>query len=258
MANLMRATAWAMEKPTAYGTFHLSFTFIGLAVSIILAWFLRNSNKKGNRIVLTICGGFLLLSEVYKQLFYTYHIGGGAYQWWIFPFQMCSVTMYLCLIAPWLKPGKVQQGMYNFMMSFNLLGGLMAFIEPSGIVHEYWTLTLHAFIWHMMLVFIGLYLGFSRYGGKTTKDYKLGIITFCFLCVIAFALNLVLRDVSAGSVNNFYIGPSVSPLAVFKDIATNFGWYVCTLLYIPAVSFGAYLLFLPFHLYHKKKSAAAV
>ena len=258
MENLMHATAWTMEKPAAYGTFHLTFTFVGLALSLFLAWVLRNSGKKGNRIVLTVCGGFLFLSEVYKQLFYTYHIGGGAYQWWIFPFQMCSVPMYLCLIAPWLKPGKVQQGMYNFMMSFNLLGGLMAFIEPSGIVHEYWTLTLHAFIWHMMLVFIGLYLGFSRYGGKTTKDYKLGIITFCVLCVIAFGLNLALRDVSAGSVNNFYIGPSISPLAVFKDIANSCGWYVCTILYIPAVSLGAYLLFLPFHLYHKKNSAVAV
>ena len=203
MEELMHATAWAMEKPAAYCTFHLTFTFAGLALSVLLAWLLRNSDKKSNRIVLTACGLFLLLTEVYKQLFYTYHIGAGEYQWWIFPFQMCSVPMYLCLIAPWLKPGKVQQGMYNFMMSFNLLGGLMAFIEPSGIVHEYWTLTLHAFIWHMMLVFIGLYLGFSRYGGKTVKDYKLGIITFCVLCVIAFALNLLLRWKEFGGQSEF-------------------------------------------------------
>ena len=258
MESLIRATAWAMEKPQAYGAFHLSFALIGFVLSLFFAWKFRKLGTKGNRILLTICGVFLALTEIYKQLFYFYYIGEGTYQWWIFPFQMCSVPMYLCLIAPWLKPGKVQQGMYNFMMSFNLLGGLMAFIEPSGIVHEYWTLTLHAFIWHMMLVFIGLYLGFSRYGGKTIKDYKLGIITFIGLCVVAFSLNLLLADVSAGSVNNFYIGPSISPLAVFKDIATNCGWYVCTLLYIPAVSFGAYLLFLPFHLYHKKKSAVTV
>ena len=258
MESLIRATAWAMEKPQAYGAFHLSFALIGFVLSLFFAWKFRKLGTKGNRILLTICGVFLALTEIYKQLFYFYYIGEGTYQWWIFPFQMCSVPMYLCLIAPWLKPGKVQQGMYNFMMSFNLLGGLMAFIEPSGIVHEYWTLTLHAFIWHMMLVFIGLYLGFSRYGGKTINDYKLGIITFIGLCITAFSLNLLLADVSAGSVNNFYIGPSISPLAVFKDIATNFGWYVCTFLYIPAVSFGAYLLFLPFHLYHKKKSAVTV
>ena len=141
------------------------------------------------------------------------------------------------------------------MMTFNLLGGLMAFIEPSGIVHEYWTLTLHAFIWHMLLVFVGLYLGFSKRGGKTMADYRLAIMTFGVLCVVAFTLNVILAEVSGGSVNNFYIGPSISPLAVFKDIATNFGWYTNTLLYIPAVSLGAFLLFLPFHLYHKKKTS---
>ena len=254
LERFINATAWSMERPAAYGTFHLSFTFIGLVLSFLFAWKLRKLGDKGNKILLMSCGIFLLVCEVYKQLFYYYHIGHREYQWWIFPFQLCSIPMYLSIIAPLLKPGKVQQGMYSFMMSFNLLGGLMAFIEPSGIVHEYWTLTLHAFVWHMSLVFIGLYLGFSNRGGKTMADYKLAIITFMVLCVIAFAFNLALADVSNGSVNNFYIGPSLSPLAVFKDIAKNFGWYVCTILYISAVSLGAFVLFLPFHLWHKKKS----
>ena len=249
LADLMHITAWSMERPAAYGAFHLTFTFVGLLLSFFLAWRLRKLGDKGNRIFLMGCGIFLLITEIYKQLFYYYHIGGGTYQWWIFPFQLCSVPMYLCIIAPLLKPGKVQQGMYNFMMTFNLLGGLMAFIEPSGIVHEYWTL-----IWHMLLVFIGLYLGFSKRGGKTMADYRLAIMTFGVLCIVAFALNVSLAEVSGGSVNNFYIGPAISPLAVFKDIATNFGWYINTLLYIPAVSLGAFILFLPFHLYHKKKA----
>lgn len=256
--SFMHATAWPMERPTAYGAFHLTFTFVGLVLSVFAAWKLRKIGQKGNRILLIGCSLFLIISEVYKQLFYYYHIGNQSYQWWIFPFQLCSIPMYLCLIAPLLKEGKLQQAMYNFMMSFNLLGGLMAFIEPSGIVHEYWTLTLHAFVWHMLLVFIGLYLGFSDRGGKTTKDYKLAIITFLVLCAVAFTLNVCLADVSGGSVNNFYIGPSLSPLAIFKDIAKNYGWYISTVLYIPVVSLGAYLLFLPFHLYSKKKGSQTV
>lgn len=141
------------------------------------------------------------------------------------------------------------------MMTYNLLGGLMAFIEPSGIVHEYWTLTLHAFVWHMSLVFLGLYLSFSNRAGKTKEDFKLSVITYLVLCVIAFSLNLALWGISDGSVNNFYIGPSNSPLAVFKTICENFGWFVNTLVYIPAVSLGAFLLFLPFYLHAKKKPA---
>ncbi len=254
--SLMTMTAWGMEKPAAYGSFHLTFTFVGIAVCLILAFLLRKVGAKGNRAVLLTCGIFLAITEVYKQLFYYYFIGGGNYQWWIFPFQMCSIPMYLCIIAPLLKPGKVQKAMYDFMMIYNLLGGCMAFIEPSGIVHEYWTLTLHAFIWHMMLIFVGLYLAISNRGGKTMKDYKYATVTFVILCAIAFTINLLLRDVSGGSVNMFYVGPSNSPLLVFKQISESCGWYVSTLLYIPAVSLGSLIIFLPIRLLSNRKTKA--
>ena len=253
LKHFIEATAWTMEKPKAYGAFHLIFTFVGLAVCILLAYVLRKTGKRGNRIVLTSVGVFLLLTEIYKQLFYYYHIGEGSYQWWIFPFQLCSVPMYLCLIAPWLKEGKVQAAMYHFMTTFNLLGGIMAFAEPSGIIHGYWTLTLHAFVWHMMLIFVGLYLIASGRGAKTVKDYLSSVVLFLVLAVIAFVINLLFWDVSGGTIKMFYVGPAISPLAVFKDIATNCGWYVNTPIYLVAVSLGAYLIFLPVYLWERRK-----
>lgn len=257
LKHFIEATAWTMEKPKAYGAFHLIFTFVGLAVCILLAYVLRKTGKRGNRIVLTSVGVFLLLTEIYKQLFYYYHIGEGSYQWWIFPFQLCSVPMYLCLIAPWLKEGKVQAAMYHFMTTFNLLGGIMAFAEPSGIIHGYWTLTLHAFVWHMILIFVGLYLIASGRGAKTVKDYLSSVVLFLVLAVIAFVINLLFWDVSGGTIKMFYVGPAISPLAVFKDIATNCGWYVNTPIYLVAVSLGAFLLFLPAYLYERRKQKKA-
>jgi hypothetical protein len=143
--------------------------------------------------------------------------------------------------------------MYHFMTTFNLLGGLMAFIEPSGIVHEYWTLTLHAFIWHMCLVFVGFYLIASGRCAKTRKDFLYAIITFLVLCVIAFCINLIFWEASKGDINMFYVGPRYSPLIVFKDISQKFGWYVSTLLYIPVVTLGAFIIFLPVSIFAKKK-----
>ena len=113
--TFMHATAWPMERPAAYGLFHLSFTFIGLALVIFLAWRLRNLKSKGQRALLFACGVFLLVCEVYKQLFHYYFINDHAYAWWIFPFYLCSVPMYLCLIAPWLKAGKLQRALYTFL-----------------------------------------------------------------------------------------------------------------------------------------------
>ena len=257
LSDFFTWTAWGMERPAAYGPFHLTWTMISLILCVFLAWKLRNVSEKTNRLILVGIGVFLAVCELYKQLFYFYYIGQHSYQWWIFPFQLCSVPMYLCIIAPLLKPGKVQTGMYHFMMTFNLLGGLAALIEPSGIVHEYWTLTLHAFIWHTLLVFIGIYLGFSRRTKAAMSDYALACATFVSLAAMAFAINLVFRDVSNGSINMFFVGPSNSSLVVFKDICQNWGWYVGTLLYIPTVCLGAFVIFLPFY-FAKKKQRVAV
>lgn len=234
-------TAWPMEPPKAYGVFHLSFMLVGFALCGILAWRLRNV-RRGGYIILG-CGLFLALTEVYKQLFHCAYLWDGEYNWGIFPFHLCSVPMYLGIIAPLLRPGRLQKAMYSFMGCFNLLGGAISFFEPSGLIHSYWTLTLHAFIWHMMLVFMGLFLCFSGLAGRETKDFKAAMQMLMVLSVIAFGFNLAFRDLSDGALNCFFIGPSDSPIIVFDFISEHFGWYTSTLIYLPALCLGAYILF---------------
>lgn len=256
LERVMRASAWEMTPPPYYGTFHLTFTFVGIAVCILLAYFLRKTGEKGNRVVLLSTGLFLILTEIYKQIFSYYILGNGSYQWGKFPFHLCSVPMYLCVIAPFLPKGRVRDGMYYFMTTFNLLGGLMAFIEPSGITHPYWFMTMHAYIWHMTLIFIGAYLIASGRFAKTMKDYRFAVVCFVILCAVAFGINLAAWKVSDGGINMFFVGPRNSSLVVFKQISERFGWYVSTLLYIPTVCLGAFLVFLPAHLWAKRKKRA--
>ncbi|MBQ9748892.1 MAG: YwaF family protein [Clostridia bacterium] len=248
---MMAATAWGMEKPEAYGPFHLIATGIGLALSIFLAYRLRGISERGNRILLFSVGMFLLLTEAYKQLFHTFYLSEHTYNYSIFPFQLCSVPMYLCIITAFLKDGRLRQGMFHFMTTYNLLGGLISFAEPSGLSHAYVTLTLHAFVWHMTLVFVGLYLIASGRYAKTWADYRSATVTFLVLAVIAFGINLIFWEPSGGKINMFFVGPRNSSLAVFKDIAKAYGWYVSTALYLPAVCLGALLVFWPAHRHAK-------
>lgn len=243
MTAFLKATAWPMVPLKPYGSFHLIFFFAGLALSVLLAWLLRRTTEKQNNIVLLTVGIILSLFEIYKQLFYTYVIGEGHYQWWIFPFQLCSVPMYLCLVAPFIKHAKIKAGIYDFLLAFNLMGGLVAFSEPSGLIHPYWTLTLHAFIWHMMLIFLGLYIGFTRRSGVNPANYKNAIHVFLIFCLTAFGINLILRIPSGGTINMFFIGPSVSPLIVFKTISEKFGWYINTPIYIFCLCIAAYIFY---------------
>ena len=124
-----------MEIPPAYGAFHLIFMLSAFALSAFLAWRLRGVGDKGNKRIFLSVGIFLLVSEVYKQLMYCLVVDpGGDYHWGEFPFQLCSMPMYFCVIIPLLKPGKVQKAMYNFLMMYNFLGGFIAFFEPSGML----------------------------------------------------------------------------------------------------------------------------
>ena len=241
--ELLRMTMWPMTKPPAYGAFHISFTLIGFALCYFAAWKLRKLGEKGSRALLFGCGAFLLITELYKQLMYYYCLGDAGYDWDILPFQLCSIPMYLCLAAPLLKKGRVQNALYSFMAYFNLLGGAISFAEPSGLLHSWWTLTFHSLLWHMCLVFIGLFLIFSGRAGKKITDYSDAAKVFLLLCGEAFIINITLRELSDGAVNMFFIGPSNNPIIVFSAIAEHFGWFAATAVYIPAVCLGAYLIF---------------
>ena len=241
--SFFESISWPMEPPPAYGVFHILFTLIGFAVCGFSAWRLRNVSHKTAGLILFLCGLVLSLSEVFKQFFCFYVIADNTYHWGEFPFQLCSIPMYMCLIAPWLKPGKAQRAMYSFMVLYNLLGGAIAFAEPSGLLHGHLFLTIHSCVWHMLLVFVGLFLCMSKRGGTQKGDYKAATWTFIVLCGVAFVLNCIVQFGFKGDMNMFFVGPGTSPIIVFKQFSEWFGWYINTPIYMFAVSLGAYLLF---------------
>ena len=250
--QFFESTAVTMTQPPAYGPFHILFTVIGFALCTFVAWKLRHVSDKKFNIILFCVGTALALSEVFKQLFYYFALSNNSYCWGEFPFQLCSVPMYLCMLLPILKHDKIRQGALSFMVLYNLLGGAISFAEPSGLLHGYWFLTIHALIWHMSLVFIGLFICFSKRGGTEIKDYWSATATFVVMCGIAFCLNFFVQNVLHEHMNMFFVGPGNSPLVVFSQFSEWFGWYINTPIYIFAVSLGAYIVFLIIYLCQNK------
>jgi hypothetical protein len=255
--SFFASIACPMEQPPAYGTFHILFTLTGFAVCVFTAWKLRHVTDKAAGHILFFCGLLLSLSEVFKQFFCYYVIADNTYHWGEFPFQLCSIPMYMCLFAPFLKPGKLQRAMYSFMVLYNLLGGAISFTEPSGLLHGYWFLTIHSCIWHMLLVFIGLFLCFSKRGGNQKTDYRSATWVFLALCGIAFGLNCFVQLGLGKEMNMFFVGPGDSPIIVFKQFSQWFGWYINTPIYMAAVCFGAYIVFLLIQWIQNKKAPIA-
>lgn len=236
MQAFLEWTAWEMEKPAAYGWFHILMTAGLLALTVWGAYALRRTTDRQHRILLGAVGLFLLLTEVYKIAF---HMTVNPYDWYFwgaFPFQLCSLPMYLCLFCALCRKEGVNRWLYEAMFAINMVGGIMAFAEPSGIQHGYWTLTLHAYLWHMLLVFVGLYLYFSGRACTDKTSYFKAAAVYLAACGVAQGCNLVFGD----KINCFYISPYVqSPLAVFKDIYAACGWVVNMVLLMLAVLLAA-------------------
>lgn len=239
----MYLLAWEMTPPPAYGLVHIIILIVGFAVCLSGAWLLRGANERQNKIILLTYAGILIASEIFKQIFLFYVCCDGAICWGEFPFQMCSLPMYLCPIAVFTKNERLRDAAYSFMMCFNMMGGLGGAFEPSGIFNGHVVLTVHAVFWHFSLIFLSFYIAFSRRGGDGNQGYFDMIKLFVLCCFIAFAINSFAGTYLNSTVNMFFVGPNNPPVIILGDIAEKFGWVASTVLYIPAASIGAAIIY---------------
>ena len=267
--KLMDNTEYLIDRPSAYGLFHILFMVISLAIMITLCYLLRNSKEKTFRIIILTVGLILLFGEIHKQLYYYYTIGVDGYDWDIFPFQLCSVPMYVAIIVGCMKKNKVRDALCEYLVSIGFLGGIMAYLEPSGILHGDLFKLIHSTIWHALLIFIALFILFTNNACHNIKSYKKVLPTLGAVVLVATILNLSFYSKVDAGFNMCYISPfRNTPLAVFSSFDTFFeshlGYYagriISILIYLFAVVLGGVVVYslsyLVKHLISKRKRTA--
>lgn len=245
--SILRMTAWPMTPPAPYSAFHILLTIFGAGTAVFSAQFFSKkirsmaSPEPYFRRILFSCGVILALMELYKQSFLYIIEFNGHFDWWYFPFQLCSVPMYICLAAPLLHSEQTLRRAAAFLQDFGLLGGIMALAVPPGLMHPYWTMTLHGFIWHFILLFLGLLSCMAGIAGHERQDYA-EILPFFFLCcLIACAINVAAGPTADADM--FYISPfHPSSQPVFHKIACAVGVFWGNLLYVLSMIAGGFLM----------------
>lgn len=211
-------------------------------------------------IIFFVCGILMLCSEVWKQFTLTFVMGGGSYNWWYFPFQLCSIPMYVLLAYPWLRRGNVRRALFMFLMCYCLLGGIAVFADTSGLHYPLKALTVHSYLWHILLIILGItsgitYIRLLRSNEKKTlfsrslktafplRPFIYSSLLYLACCLAAELLNLSLDRF--GTINMFYINPDYQmQQVVFRDLLPLLGNTGVILLYIASTIFGAFILFL--------------
>lgn len=214
--------------------------------------------------VFFLCGILMLCSEIWKQSVLTFTLGHGVYNWWYFPFQLCSIPMYVLLAYPWLRREGTRRMLLAFLMTYCLLGGIAVFADTSGLMYPLPALTVHSWTWHFLLILIGISAGviyfrrlraeaknilFSRTlsGILPLRPYFHATILYLCCCMLAEVFNLTLDRY--GLINMFYINPDLQmQQVVFRDLVPLIGNLPAILVYITATAIGAFLFFLVWNL----------
>ncbi len=231
-----------MERPEAWGTFHTLFFVIGIPVAIALAFLLRRLTERGEKRLFLAVGIALIISEVFKQLAFT--ATDGAYRFDLIPFQLCSIPMYLCILIGILPDSVFTRASKAFISTFGLMGGVASYISPGTMCRDHLELTLHSFLWHLCLIFLGFFVLFSVNSRISKRDLAGAVILYFSLCLIAFSINLLCIDAPGRDVNMFYIGPKPSTLPICRDITARFGIAVNSIIYMLSLSICACLVYI--------------
>ncbi len=148
-----------------------------------------------------------------------------------------------------MKKSKLRDAFCEYLATIGMLGGIMAYIEPSGILHGYYFPLLHSCIWHALLIFIGLYITAADQASHERRHYRYAIAVLGLVVATATLLNVLFR--SKPGFNMCYISPFYNtPLAVFKEIDVLlqrvWGQYPGRILsisvYIAAIAVGGFVL----------------
>lgn len=237
-------------------------------------------------------GLLMLCSEIWKQLTLTFLVGHGVYNLWYFPFQLCSIPMYVFLVLPFARPEKVRRALLCFIMCYALLGGTIVFADTSGLHYSYAPLTVHSYLWHFLMIGTAIFSGITcarelvagrqnpvpsdspAPGSRSSNAAENSRIFFRLpfhafagstalylaCCLIATCINVNLDKY--GTINMFYINPDY-PMqqVVFRDIAARTGSLPSIFIYIGATIFGAFVLFLAwngfFRIFHVAEGRSA-
>ena len=244
----------------------------------------------------TITGLILFIMESVKQLYLYFKVFNRAYDIWYFPFQLCSVPMYLsiiilCLRASRYRAGKCNTdnhnaenesgtGKYNtgdydigkcstgdytadkyvtgkcstgldmetalllFIRDYGMLGGIMALIVHDGLIHPgHFFLTLHGFIWHILLILMSVYIAAKRCEKPfcMLSSFKMTVTPFLICAAIAEAFNILFSKY--GDCDMFYISPyHLSSQPVFSSIDMAIGRIPGIIFYLLCVMFGGFII----------------
>ena len=199
-AKILSVLETEQITPKPYGLYHM----VWLALTIITIIYLVNIRKKHNekqlKYVLGVYGVTALILEILKQVIWSveYNNTTGTfiwdYQWYAFPFQLCTMPIYVCLICLFLKKGRLRDSMLSFIAYTTILGSIASAIIPHDLFVEDILINIHAMWLHLGSLVVSIYLLVSNEVKINTQSLLNGLKMFVIAIIIANTLNIIVYN----------------------------------------------------------------
>ncbi|MBQ5951444.1 MAG: YwaF family protein [Lachnospiraceae bacterium] len=232
------------QTPQVFGAVHLCLVAVILAVNAVLRRFIRRLSEKDALRRLLACGLIMIAAEIWKQWFIRAYVYPGVKSMWFFPWQLCSMAMYLSVLAPFLKE-KFQNACLVFLCTYSLLAAVFALAVPSDMMRPQVWFLLHGFVYHSLMITEAM-LAARILRGRPAARFLPATALFFALAAVAEAVNVyghyAVEDISHQP-NMFFITPYYpSTQVIFCDIAARFGIAAEVILYLALIVAGSALL----------------
>lgn len=242
-----------MNEPKAFGLFHIFWLILVLIAVFLLYKRKKYHNEKQLKIVLFAYSIIALILEILKQLIWTFNydpitnIVTWDYEWYSFPFQLCTTPIYVSLICLFTKKGKFRNALLSYMAYVTILGSISTMLMPDSCFVNDILVNIHTMWLHLGSFVVSIYLLMSGEVKIDIESLNNAIIVFLIFVGIAISMNIIVYNsgiLNGETFNMFYISPYFpSTLPVFDIINQNVPYIVFLIIYIWSLSLGAFIIY---------------
>lgn len=218
----------------ACGVFTIQHFILMLITIVAVAIALKYTIKKDINKIIKKCTIFVCILEIFIIAFKIAVSGTSNLNEYV-PLYYCSLLLYTGLLSSFGK-GKLKRTGDIFLATGGIVGGIIFIFFPTTSLPTYPMLhlvSIHSFIFHGIMLYLGLLLNFTNYIKLELKDIKYYSILLGIICILAYIVNTIFGS------NLMFISENFP--GTFIEIIYNFTGNFFTIFMILAQ------MFLPFY-----------
>lgn len=243
-----------MNTPTRFGWFHIMWILFAVITLFLLY---KRKNKYSEKQLKTVLGVYSIIAlilETLKQLIWSFNydqitnIVTWDYEWYSFPFQLCTTPIYVCLLCLFLKKGKFRDSLLSFISYITILGSISTIILPDSCFTSDILVNIHTMWLHIGSFIVSVYLLINKETKINIKSLSSAVAVFLIFVSIALYINILFYNLgflNGETFNMFFISPYfISTLPVFNVLQEKVPYLIFLTIYIVSLITGGLLIYI--------------